>query len=769
MKRKCSGMKWNVVGRLLVLSIISLPVGAQSFELGPVNPQLIDSLAKSGSDNSGYVPEPVDWSHLLPVLSKDVPPAQFDWRSSNGLTSVKYQSTCGACWAFAACGVAEAFLKIHEGATWDFSENHMKNTHGFEMGHCAGGNNSVCTAYLSRKSGPVLEADDPYSTSNHTSPPNLTVQKLLTYAPIFTAQGGDRSEIQSAVMTLGPLATAMHWNNIYYDSATRTYYSTAGPDNENHMVVVVGWDDAKVVPGAPGPGAWICRNSYGSSWGEDGYFFISYHDTLAVKEGSGFFDLVAPDTYGRIYQYDPLGLLGSAGATVDPPETPEEEIAYAANVFTAAADENIIAVGTHAMTNNTAYEITVYDSGLSGGTFSNPTTSVSGVFLNAGYYVVDLPQQVSLTAGQQFSVVIQYQTPGYGLPVPIERPISGYAQPTAELGQSYLSLDGTSFSDIHGMGGTWLNTNACIKALAAYDPLSEGEDEGEAPPECVEYASINVPRPIDYFASTITESTLTISAPRTVLNMSVLLNISYPYANDLTVNLRSPIGTEITLFANVPQWGANFTNTILSDDADISINSGPAPFTGCYIPQNPLSAFNGSDAQGTWTLRIQSEDWFTTGSLTGWSLLFNCPCEEEAEGEPEGEIEGEIEGEGEGEMPPSGVYIMGRQRVEIGEYLILRAILPDLEEPITVEWYKNDVLIDGASSMEYHISEVGFEDDGVYHLVVTDASKAVYQSPPFLLRVYAEGSLPATGLLALGTLTALLAWAGAGRGRTRKR
>jgi len=239
----------------------------------------------------------------------------------------------------------------------------------------------------------------------------------------------------------------------------------------------------------------------------------------------------------------------------------------------------------------------VYDSGISGGTFSTPATSVSGVFLNAGYHVVDLPQQVSVVAGQQFSVVIRYQTPGYGLPVPLERPITGYAQPTAELGQSYLSLDGVSFADIHGMGGGWSNINACIKALAAYDPLSEGE----------------------------------------------------------------------------------------------------------------------------------------------------------------------------GETPPSGVYIMGRQRVEIGEYLILRAILPDLEEPITIEWYKDDMLIDGASSMEYHISEIGFEHGGVYHLVATDASKAVYQSPPFLLRVFAEGSMPATGLLALSALTALLAWAGAKQRRARKR
>lgn len=442
---------------LLMLLFAPVYVFADAPEKAPRSPAFENWLSsKNAGENFGYVPSPVDWSHLTVSPSKADPPAQYDLRTEGGLTSVKNQGICGSCWSHAACSALESWIRINTAEVLDLSENHMKNNHGFLLDHCDGGNNEMATAYLARWDGPLLESEDPYDPySSVPLDPTPPPQKLLTAAPIFTYDGIDRTEVQNAIMTYGALSTMMYWGDPDYNSGDYTYYSTMPEWNENHMVVVVGWDDAKAVSGAPGPGAWICKNSWGTSWGEGGFFYISYYDTLAVRKCTAFIDLEAPGAYGNLYQHDPLGYTSSFGW---------EYVSYAANVFTAAADEAIVAVGTYATADNTAYEITVYDSGISGGSFYNPVTTVSGTFENAGYYLVDLPSAVNVTSGQQFSVTVRYQIPVTTVyPIPAEAPVD-YAAPTATLGQSYVSSDGASFIDLAGQTA---NANVCIKAIAA--------------------------------------------------------------------------------------------------------------------------------------------------------------------------------------------------------------------------------------------------------------------------------------------------------------
>jgi len=73
--------------------------------------------------------------------------------------------------AFATYGSLESNLLPD--ATWDFSENNLKNTHGFDWSYCDGGNGDISTAYLARWNGPITETDDPYNASSGTSPSGL--------------------------------------------------------------------------------------------------------------------------------------------------------------------------------------------------------------------------------------------------------------------------------------------------------------------------------------------------------------------------------------------------------------------------------------------------------------------------------------------------------------------------------------------------------------------------------------------------------------------
>ncbi|HOJ69207.1 MAG TPA: lectin like domain-containing protein [Candidatus Hydrogenedentes bacterium] len=458
---------WLVVGVVLAGCVQGI---AQ--EISPLNPAFTAWLesGKSGGEADGrfgWIPSPVDLSHLQRGggIAKDGIPASFDWRTLGGMTGVKNQGICGACWSFAVCAVLEGWLKVHTSATWDFSENHMKNHHGFVWGSCAGGNNQIAAAYLGRGAGPWLEADDPYTPWTVTEPvnPDGGARFYAQFMPLYSvAPGGDRSLVQQAIMDYGPLSATMIWNDNSYNSTTKTYYYSGngtGSEDYGHMVTLVGWDDAKVVPGAPGPGAWICKNSWGTSWGESGYFYLSYHTSRSLEEVAGFFDLVPASTIGRIYQYDPLGLLGNAGDG--------NTTGWCANQFTAVENETLTAVATYAVDQNLSAQITVYSGGYSGGGFSNPVATVSGVFEEAGFFVIPLPQPVPLTAGQPFVVAIRFQSASMINPCPIEQPISGYANATAGPGQSFISSDGVSWTDISTLGGNWGSINFNIKAITS--------------------------------------------------------------------------------------------------------------------------------------------------------------------------------------------------------------------------------------------------------------------------------------------------------------
>jgi len=257
-------------------------------------------------------------------------------------------------------------------------------------------------------------------------------------------------------MDYGAIYTSMYWNLYYYDSSNHTYYYD-GTNLSNHAVAIVGWNDDKFVPEAPGNGAWLVRNSWGTDWGNGGYFYISYYDSKIGKDNAAFINAEEPDN-NELYEYDPLGWTSDWGYS--------STTAWAANVFTANSGGSLDSVSTYAADVNTSYEIYVRD-GLGGTTLETK----SGTFNYPGYHTVDLSSPVSVQAGETFAIVIKYQTPDYNYPIPTECRISGYSEgATAGSGQSYISFDGTSWQDITTVsGGSTCNVN--IKAIISTSSL----------------------------------------------------------------------------------------------------------------------------------------------------------------------------------------------------------------------------------------------------------------------------------------------------------
>jgi C1A family cysteine protease len=426
----------------------------------------------------GYTPPPVDMSHLAAssgtsgsgelAETEATLASGYDLRTTGKLTDVRDQGDCGSCWAFATMGSVESVLMPSE--TRDFSENNLKNTSGFDYSHCEGGHEYMAMAYLARWSGPVAETDDPYSESSDFSPTGLAAQKHIQEVLIIPDRTGstNNSYIKQAIVDYGAVYTSMYFSGSYYKSANHAYYyNGTGSQDSNHAVTIVGWNDSysksNFASTPSGNGAFIVRNSWGSSWGEAGYFYVSYYDSNIGKGNAVFNSAQSAANYSKVYQYDPLGWVSSLGY--------ESVTAWFANIFTAETTESLTAVSFYTGAVNSVYNLYIYTDASSGPVSGSLAGSQTGTIASAGYHTLTLTSPVNLAAGGMFSVVVKLKTPGYDYPVPIEYPYAGYSsRAAASSGQSYISADGTDWTDITTETDLE-NSNVCLKAFTVETPV----------------------------------------------------------------------------------------------------------------------------------------------------------------------------------------------------------------------------------------------------------------------------------------------------------
>jgi len=405
---------------------------------------------------TGFVPPDIDLSHLtreadVRAMGASALPSAFDWRNVGGtnyMTSVKDQGVCGACYAFAAVGNFEARMRI-DGAPYpgpDYSENHAKECNWYEtsgvpgMGSCVGGNYLI-VANLWAKKGTVLETDDPYSPSDvscgSANGPYQTT--LLDWHMISGSEVPVSTTLKQAILNHGPIYSAIYvgdgdpWETEFtsYDGSYTLHYS-GPPHSANHAVVIVGWDDA--LPHAGGFGAWIVKNSWGTGWGQNGYFTIAYGSARIGSYASYVDGWQRYDPNGELWYYDEAGMTGYAGYGT--------KTAWAANVFTATQDVYARRMEFWAPDAMTDVDLYLYDAANGASLWQ----SLNHSYPEAGYHSVPIVPAVPLTSGAVVTAVVKATTQVLTYPIAIDG-----KGPVAHA--SYISSSGVHwYPYVHDVG-----------------------------------------------------------------------------------------------------------------------------------------------------------------------------------------------------------------------------------------------------------------------------------------------------------------------------
>ena len=149
--------------------------------------------------------------------------------------------------------------------------------------------------------------------------------------------------------------------------------------------------------------------------------------------------------------------------------------------------------------------------------------------------------------------------------------------------------------------------------------------------------SETLPKPINDLTNLY--DTIYISEAGLPDDLNVEIDITHTYCGDVEIYLIAPNGTEIDLCVGHGGSGNNFIGTIFDDEADTTISEGSAPFTGSYIPDEPLATFmNLSSIQGNWVLRIYDNALNDNGQLNNWCLDFQYRIGTENLVEPENSV-----------------------------------------------------------------------------------------------------------------------------------
>ena len=412
------------------------------------------------------------------------------YRNEN-VTAVRNQSSSSLCWAFAAtdtCRINGMKTGTMDGKDnyspyhLSFAAHNQKGDRWINDWISGGGNNYMASSAMLNWEGPVLESTCPYPsafplTRGVMKASDRHLQSALFLTEPVPSDTGIRQysdeerllirekaveEIKSAIYLYG--AVSISFASSGRDSNTNSYYHELMTDanglrkrtSSTHAVVLTGWDDDYATK-AENPGAFLLKNSYGESFGDAGYAWISYEDASL----SAPFVYICEDSdngkheYTEQFAYDGCGygimMSGFGGGY--------------ANVFTAKRRENIGAVGFY-MPADGEYTVSLernLKDGIPG--TGKVVATASGTTELMGFCTVVFEEPVKISSGETFAVVVHSSSGGVTCQF-YEGKSTAIKNVTAKRGQSYVCVAGDDYLDTQDVTRWGVLNNACIRVYA---------------------------------------------------------------------------------------------------------------------------------------------------------------------------------------------------------------------------------------------------------------------------------------------------------------
>lgn len=365
-------------------------------------------------------------NHNINLLgSNDYSMDYFNLADSGKVLGVRDQAASDDCWAFASLASLESNLLMNNINTGFLSTAHLElmtqdslytpSFITFNRDFNSGGRMEFTTAYVLNYWGPVKESDMPFETVLNLIDNNTTVNQsdvtnkkaMVDVDDVFylsNSQGicsnNTINTIKEYIVNYGALATSVYFNNAYVNGK---YYYYNGSELSNHAVAIVGWDDNVEVTSfnnrATRKGAWIVKNSYGTSVGDGGYYYISYDDVNICTDAAGFYN-ASLDMSDEAYYYDDLGV----NTILESPNN----VNYLANYFTKkTSGEEIIDKVTFA-TAIAGMDYTVYYADNINGNLENWQELASGTTNHVGYMSVDIDKDIKVS--DSYGIIVKFET-----------------------------------------------------------------------------------------------------------------------------------------------------------------------------------------------------------------------------------------------------------------------------------------------------------------------------------------------------------------------
>ena len=458
----------------------------------------------------------------------------YDIRNEGYAPTVRNQGNAQTCWTFATMAAMESnYLKQTQskyepfdkflGDDYDLSELHLawfsfknpdnrKNfayvrngsviqpSDGQILNHA--GNPQMALAFLSRHDGPVRESDLPYEgayPAAGTSPRDYkNVIRVIGANYIdsteFTIDGydetisiGKEDLLKTFLVVHGAISAGVYWDSSYISRPNYAYYNPFSR-NGGHAITIIGWDDSysreNFQPIQPEKdGAWLVQNSWGSSWGNNGCFWMSYEQVLRYAMA---FEVEEANPRVREYYHDALGFTHE----LEFPKAEGKTIATA-NVFKVKGDhEKLREVGFYSTNGRYRAVTLVFDLGTDNSLANFSSLADENMLENMttldyyegmserGYLVRPLIVPMELSKDHYFAILTALTPPetnsaDFKPTIAIEAKIPNYRTANAEVNaqETYFLADGDTWQDAKyhtfRVGTNEITGfNACVKGFS---------------------------------------------------------------------------------------------------------------------------------------------------------------------------------------------------------------------------------------------------------------------------------------------------------------